>query len=199
LFGLHCRFGDVQGVPLRQERESFTNPNPMTKTILGIDPGTREMGIAVLRAGKLLAYGVHTLRNGRRPHDLIGEARSVVFGYVDRFRPDVVGIEQPLLKPTKRAALVSVIAQELHERSRELGMGVVEISPREVRRRLNGNPHMRKIDVARTLAERFPELRKKVPVPPKRSALGFRPRDKYWLHMFDALAVAIAACEHPFA
>ena len=43
-----------------------------TRTILGIDPGTKEMGIVVLRGEELLEYGVHTLRNGQQPYHLIG-------------------------------------------------------------------------------------------------------------------------------
>jgi len=30
-----------------------------------------------------------------------------------------------------------------------------------------------------------------MPTPPKRSALGLHPRDRYWLHVFDALALAV--------
>jgi len=48
------------------------------KTILGIDPGTKEMGLVVLRGRELLYFGVHTLRNGTRPHDVIGQARRIV-------------------------------------------------------------------------------------------------------------------------
>ena len=36
------------------------------------------MGLAVLRDGVLLAYGVRTLRNGARPYDVIGQARRIV-------------------------------------------------------------------------------------------------------------------------
>ena len=39
------------------------------RTILGIDPGTREMGVVVLQGDRLLSFGVHTLRNGERPYD----------------------------------------------------------------------------------------------------------------------------------
>lgn len=56
------------------------------KTILGIDPGTKEIGLVVLRGPMLLAYGVHTLRNGTRPHDVIGQARRVVLA-ADRQAP----------------------------------------------------------------------------------------------------------------
>jgi Holliday junction resolvasome RuvABC endonuclease subunit len=164
----------------------------MPQTILGIDPGTREMGIAVLRDGELVAKGVYTLRNGERPHDVIGQAKRIVLSCIAEHSPVIVGIEQPLPIPTNRAAVLSVIAQELQARSRELRIDVVELSPREVRRQVVGNPFATKLEVARNLAERFPEMRSMVPQPPKRAVLGLRPRDRYWLHMFDALAVAFA-------
>jgi Holliday junction resolvasome RuvABC endonuclease subunit len=162
-------------------------------TILGIDPGTKEMGVAVLRGTSLLAFGVKTLKNGTRPHDVIGQARRVILGYIEDYKPTIVGIEKPLLVPTKRAALVSVIAQELHARSVELGLKVREISPREVRRIVVGNPYAKKIEVARAILKLgFSELGAKIPKEPPHPVLGYRPRDKYWLHMFDALAVALA-------
>ncbi len=165
----------------------------MIRPILGIDPGTHQMGAAVLQEKKLLAYGVHTLHNGERPRDLIDQARRVVLSYIHEYGPAIVGIEKPLLLPTKRAALVSVITQELHARSRELGLRVIEIAAPDVRQILTGDPNAKKIDIAHTILDRgFEELRAKVPTPPRKAALGYHPRDKYWLHMFDALAVAIA-------
>ena len=165
----------------------------MSSTILGIDPGTREMGVVVLKDGELVAKGVHTLRNGERPHDVIGQAKQILLSYIAEHAPTLVGIEEPLPIATKRGAILSVIAQELHARSRELRISVVELGPREVRQRAMGNPFATKLEVARALAERFPELRGLVPRPPKRAVLGFRPRDRYWLHLFDALAVALAS------
>jgi len=163
------------------------------KTILGIDPGTKEMGIVVLRGRELVAYGVHTLRNGTRPHDVIGQARRVVLGVIERHSPDIVAIEEPLMLPTKRAAVMSVIEQELRGRAEELGLEVVELSPSTIRQRVTGNAWATKIDVAQALIRLgFEPLRELVPRPPIRSSLGLRPRDKYWLHMFDALALAVA-------
>jgi len=165
----------------------------MDKTILGIDPGTREMGIAVLTGRRLVAHGVHTLRNGERPYDLVGQARRVVLGYIGRFSPHLVAIEAPLRIATTRAAILTVISEELGARARELSVEVVELTPEEVRQRVAGDPRAKKLQVAETLVGLgFEELRPLIPVRPSRSALGLRPRDKYWLHMFDALAVALA-------
>ncbi|MFH0828795.1 MAG: crossover junction endodeoxyribonuclease RuvC [Candidatus Kerfeldbacteria bacterium] len=164
------------------------------KTILGIDPGTKEMGLAVLRGRELLAYGVRTLRNGTRPYDVIGQAKRIVLAEIEKHGPDIVAIEEPLMLPTKRAALMSVIEQELRSRTEELGVVVVELSPATIRERVTGNPRTTKIEVAEVLvAQGFDQLTPLIPNRPKRAALGLRPRDKYWLHMFDALAIAVAA------
>ena len=164
------------------------------KTILGIDPGTKEMGLAVLRGAELLAYGVRTLRNGSRPYDVIGQARRIVLAAIEKHTPRVVAIEEPLMLPTKRAAILLVIAQELRGRAEELGLEVVELSPATIRERVTGNPGATKIEVAEALVgSGFEQLRGLIPQRPKRAALGLRPRDKYWLHMFDALALSLAA------
>jgi Holliday junction resolvasome RuvABC endonuclease subunit len=181
----------------RLEHSDRVNQQPQMlqppRTILGIDPGTKEMGIAVLRGRQLLAYGVHTLRNGERPYDLIGQARRIVLSYIAEHTPQVVAIEAPLMLPTKRAAILSVIAQELRGRARELNLEVVEITPQEVRQAVVANPKAAKIDVAEELVKQgFEELRELIPKRPARAALGLKPRDKYWLHMFDALALAVA-------
>jgi Holliday junction resolvasome RuvABC endonuclease subunit len=161
--------------------------------VLGIDPGTRFIGFAVLRGRELLDYGVHTLRNGRRPYDLLGQARTHVLASIRDHSPQIVAIEEPLLLPTKRAALVSALAQELHERARELGIQVVEISPMRVREIVVENSRATKIDVAEALVRQgFSDLRSLLPKRPERAVLGLAEKDLYWLHMFDALGLALA-------
>jgi Holliday junction resolvasome RuvABC endonuclease subunit len=164
--------------------------------ILGLDPGTRFLGAAVICGEELLAYGVHQLRNGERPYDLIGQARRVVLGYVERHTPQIVAIEAPYLIATKRAAVLSTLAQELHERAMELGLEVQELSPEEVRRGVTGNSGATKYEVAQRLAGTgFPELKRMVPNKPRMPASWLSSRERYWLHMFDALALAVAS--HP--
>jgi len=164
------------------------------KPILGIDPGTKEMGLAVLCGHALKYFGVRTLPNGKRHYEAIGLAKRIVLGMIEKYRPRVVAIEAPLNLPTKRSHLLNVIADELRDRAAEIGMEVEELSPEAIRRRLTGNARATKIDVAEYLvANGFTQLRQFVPKRPARPALGLRPRDKYWLHMFDALAIAVAA------
>ncbi len=170
--------------------------SPHPSTILGLDPGTRYLGAAVLRGKELLAYGVHELKNGARPYDVIGQARHVVLRYIAEHQPQVVAIEAPYRIATQRAAVLSTLAQELHERAKELGLEVVELAPEAVRERLTGRGDATKYEVAQRLAEtRFLELRPLVPKKPTLPALWLTPRERYWLHMFDALALSIAGSD----
>lgn len=76
----------------------------------------------------------------------------------------------------------------------ELGLAVVALSPDAIRRRVTGDPRATKLVLAEHLvSEGFGQLSALIPKRPVRAALGLRPRDKYWLHMFDALAMAVAA------
>jgi Holliday junction resolvasome RuvABC endonuclease subunit len=120
------------------------------KTILGIDAGTREMGLTVLRGRELRYFGVRTLRNGTRPYDVISLARRIV-------------------------------------------LAVVALSPASTIERVTGNPRATKIEVAEHLARSgFDQLKSPIPRRPARPALWLQPKDKNWLHMFDALALAVA-------
>lgn len=149
-----------------------------------------------MRGLELRYFGVRTLRNENRPYDLIGQARRVVLGTVEQHQPHVVAIEEPLNLPTKRAHLLNVITDELRERAEELGLEVVALSSEMVRQRVTGNPRATKIEVAETLVRRgFEDMKELIPKRPARAALGLRPKDKYWLHMFDALALGLAAIE----
>ena len=163
-------------------------------TILGLDPGTRFLGAAVLRGGDLKAYAVHELWNGRQPHDLIGQARRVVFRYIEEHAPQIVAIEAPYLIPSERAATLSTLALELRERSKDLGLCVRQLSPEEARWLVTGNPRSTKIDVAEALIARdgLRELRAKLPKRPAQRAVSLRPKGRYWFHVFDALALAVA-------
>lgn len=160
-------------------------------TILGIDPGTRYLGFALIRGKQLIEYGVKELKNGERPYDVIGQARRVVLRLIALHMPHTVAIETPYLLPTPRAAVLSTLTQEIHERAKETGAEVVELKPEHVRLALTGNAKATKYEVAQWLArERFPELAALVPQKPKVPALWLTSRERYWLHMFDALALA---------
>jgi crossover junction endodeoxyribonuclease RuvC len=83
--------------------------------ILGIDPGTINMGYGIIEANEdkitLISYGALASR-ARSP---IGERLSYLYealeGIIDRYQPDVVAVEQPFMARNVRAALAVGRAQ----------------------------------------------------------------------------------------
>ena len=168
------------------------------KTILGIDPGAREMGLALLRDCEPRYFGVRTLRDGTRPHDVIGRTKRIVLEAVEEHQPRVVAIERPLNLPTRRSHLLNVIADELRARESEVGLKLVLLASEEIRRRVTGNPRATRIEVAEHLARSgFDQLTTLIAGRASRAVPEPGPRDRYWLPMFDALAVALAARDAP--
>ena len=116
-------------------------------TVIGIDPGTRYLGLVVLRGQTLVYFGVRTLPNGKRHHEAIGLAKQFVLNLIEEHAPDTVAIEEPFNLPTKRSHLLNVIADEFRDRAQELGIEVVTLSPEAIRGRVTGNAHASKVDV----------------------------------------------------
>lgn len=152
------------------------------------------MGLVALRGRELTFFGVRTLRNGHRPYDVVGQARRIVLSAIETYQPDVVAIEQPLNLATERSHVLNVIVQELCERVREVGLELIVLSADQVRVCVVGHARATKIQLATRLVEMgFDQLRPLIPKPPRIAVLGPSPKDKYWLHMFDALGLAVAA------
>ncbi len=140
------------------------------------------MGIAVLEGDDLLDYRVKTFRNERKPHELLGQAKTVMVQLLEEVHPDIVVIEKPFFARTKRSALLTFLVQELRGRVKAGRVAIREYGPREVREMLLGDPKATKRDVARFVVGKYPELR-----------AHFHPADfwkeKYWGHVFDAVGL----------
>lgn len=159
-------------------------PRVKERVILALDPGTKEMGVAVLQGNELLDYRVKTFRNERKVKDLLIQAADCMKELLDLYEPDVVVIEKPFFAKTKRSALLVFLVQELRRGVRARDAELKLIGPLEVRAHFLGNPRATKRDVARKVIERFPELRE-----------HFHPgdhwRERYWGHVFDAVAAGL--------
>ena len=167
-------------------------------TILGIDPDTREMGLALLRDGEPRYFGVRKLRDGARPHDAVDQAKQFVLAAIEEHQPQVVAIEQPFKLPTRRSYLLDAIADELRARAPELGLKVVRLAPGEIRRRVTGDPRATRVQVAEHLARSgLDEVSTLITSRAAGPTPGDRPREAYWLPMSGALAIALAARDVP--
>lgn len=161
----------------------LTNPS----TILAIDPGTKELGVAVFAHGKLEYYGVKTFKQRQPPHVLLGEVAHCLSSLIEDHCPQVLVIEQTFLIQ-HHAELLKVLTAEIKQTALQQGLQVFEYAPIDVRQTICQSRKATKQKAAQTLAERFPELSPLL----KRTTKWER---LYWSHVFDAVAVGIVCLE----
>jgi crossover junction endodeoxyribonuclease RuvC len=156
--------------------------------ILAIDPGTRYLGLAVLDGSGLLYYAVRDFRLERLGDELIRATRAVLQQLMEQYRPTVLAYEKTFYVQSKNSALLQAQEAEIKRIGREAGLRLAGYSPAAVRRALCGDGRATKDDVAALIVRRFVDLERwPLPTAPARR--------RYWLNMFDAIAVGVVALE----
>jgi crossover junction endodeoxyribonuclease RuvC len=154
--------------------------------ILAIDPGTREMGVALLQDRELIYHGVKTIKKGLTPHEKLKKGRKTVLRLITDFKPDVLVVENTFFVSNKNAALLNVFADEIKTIGKRKGLRVVSFAPNTVKKSICGNGRASKAEVARVVISRFPEL--KVFLTQDRAW-----KERYHQNMFDAVALGMLA------
>lgn len=157
--------------------------------ILAIDPGTREMGVAVLKGNSLIYYGVKVLRQGKLPHRVLRHGSKIVEKLIDDYEPQVIALEKTFYAGSKRSSILHVFCKEIKAIAKERGIKVFEYPPTMVRKTVCGDGRATKRETARVIANHFPELKQNLV---EAKWYSERQRERYWLNMFDAVAVGLA-------
>lgn len=163
----------------------------MSKTklrILAVDPGIREMGIALLEDGKLVYHDVKTIKKGKSPHDTLKEGRRLVLRLINDYQPDTLAVEKTLFANNRNSAVLNVFAVVIMAIGRRKGLDVVCYAPSTVKKFITGNGRASKLEVARVVIAQYPEL--KVYLNQDRKW-----KEAYHLNMFDAVALGIMASQ----
>jgi crossover junction endodeoxyribonuclease RuvC len=159
---------------------------PKTKTrVLAIDPGTREMGVALMEEGKIIYHGVKCIKR-KSPQDTLREGRRVVLRIIRDFGPDVLVIEKTFFANNRNASILNVFADDIKAVAKRKGLEVISYAPSTVKKYIAGNGRASKEEVAKVIIARYPEL--KVYLHHDRKW-----KQKYHLNMFDAVALGMMA------
>lgn len=156
---------------------------PQPRTILALDPGLRDLGFAVLKQGRLVSYGVRTLR----PVDYrtrIAEARALTRGWIEAHRPTSLVLEQTHGHPVTSFDAIDQLAHGAARVAARNSVQVMRYYPQPVRRVIAGNGNATKQELAQALVLHFRQLR------------VYLTQDRKWKerhfgHMFDAVALAL--------
>ncbi len=158
---------------------------PKKNKILAIDPGTREMGVAVLESGHLRYCGVETFRKLPSREERLKQSRAAVARLISDFQPTLLAVEKAFIGKSRCAALLNVLSDAIVAIGRRNGITVVSLAANTVKKVVAGNGWATKEEVAQAVTRQFPKL------------MAFLPPDRNWkrryrLNMFDAVALALA-------
>lgn len=157
-------------------------PTKPTK-ILAIDPGTKELGLAIFSGEGLCYYAVKTFKRQGSERAQLAEISNYLIGIVQAYRPQTLAIEKTNLIQ-KSAVLLNLAAAEIKQTARQHEMAVYEYAPADVRRAICQSSKATKRETAKRIAERYPELSRHLRQPSRWGEL-------YWANIFDAVAVGL--------
>lgn len=154
--------------------------------ILGIDPGTRETGFAILSSRGLFDYGVENFTHRKTRKTLLSDVDRWLEKMIRFHRPKILVIEKSNLIRIKSSRNLKYLVERIEKIAKSHRIGVVELAPKSVRKILFGDGWGTKKETAKFIAhEHYPELRKFL-------NRGSKWQEQYWSNMFDAVAVALA-------
>jgi crossover junction endodeoxyribonuclease RuvC len=156
-----------------------------TNRTLAIDPGTREMGVAVFENDRLIYHGVEVFPRLLSPQDQLKLIRTAVARLIHDFRPDVVVLEKTFMGKSRCAVLLSALGDQIAALGRHRGTTVASLAPNAVKKAVAGYGWATKAEVAKAVAGRYPKL--KAYLPPGRK---WKLQRHY--NMFDAVALGVA-------
>lgn len=164
-----------------------------SKTILGIDPGTRKAGYCVIQLSgantqslKILEWGVWNLNDrlslGERLEILFTEASSLL----KKWNPQIVGLEKAVVFKNVPSALTlsearGVLRLAIYSELAEASQRLVELSPTLIKKSTTGRGLATKEEIKRSLGFRW--------------GLNFASETlkNFSADAFDALAIATSA------
>jgi crossover junction endodeoxyribonuclease RuvC len=157
-----------------------------THRILAIDPGTRNLGYALLAGDDLLYQGVKVIKKQSSPHETLNACRKTVLSLIKHLNPTVLALEKTFIGQTRRTALLNVFGDEIKAIARRKELTLVAYAPSTIKKLISGNGWADKREVANAVLLHYPELK---------PYLG---SDRQWktlyhANMFDAVALAIVA------
>jgi Holliday junction resolvasome RuvABC endonuclease subunit len=157
--------------------------------ILAIDPGTRELGYAVLEGTELLHFDVHTFAHRLSATDLEDAGRQFLRALVETFAPQVFVIERMVSPQSRRSTRLPAFIRAMKRFATRHGLYVRSFTPTMIKIAIVGDDAASKRAVAETL------VRQGYPYLTRYLQIDLRTGEHYWEHMFDAVALGLTAYE----
>ncbi len=151
--------------------------------LLAIDPGAREMGIAVLDETQLIYYGVKSLKKFRPAKALKRAVSDILTRLIIEYGIRTLIIEDGHFSQIA-SPLYNATLNTIHDTAKQKKLKLVTYAPKTSRKLVCGDGKATKRKAAQILATRYPELAIYL-------EQNYRWKEKYWMNAFDAIAIGL--------
>lgn len=151
--------------------------------VLAIDPGTRNIGFALMERFELVHYGVKTILTSET-NEKLKHGKKIVMRMIVDFQPDILVVEKTFFANNKNSTLLNTFTNQIRMIGKSKGIKVLSIATNSARKNICGNGAASKDEVAIALVLRYPELRPYL-------TSNRRWKEEYYRNMFDAVALGL--------
>ena len=159
------------------------------KTILAVNPGTRQMGLAVLEGSDLVFTSIKTVKVKKMSDSaVLKKLERIILELLTDFSPDVIAVEEPLPVQKKRSPLLNRMFNRVKKIGERENLEVKTYPPPVVRKFICKDEKPTKMQSAFIIATKYyPWLYRYYE---KDSAKKWW-EEKYWTALFDAVALGL--------
>lgn len=161
--------------------------------ILAIDPGTREMGVAVLEGNMLVYFSVKALRQGKLPQRVLRHGIQIIERLIDEYEPQVIALEKISYLGSRRSSVLHAFCKKIRMIAKTQNIDIFEHPSVLARKIICGDKKPTKRETAKVLVNLYPELRKYII---ESKTYNKKQKERYWMNVFDAITLALTCCKN---
>jgi Holliday junction resolvasome RuvABC endonuclease subunit len=156
-----------------------------TTNILGVNPGSKYLGIAVFQGLNLKDARIKAFK-GKWSAEKLAKMQRTVISLVNFYSPDVLAIKR--LHPARSSKNLNGLAVKIRKTCQKMGLEIYEYSLEDLEEFFSPEEKISKQEMAEIIAVQYPDLYLEL----EREKIT---RNMYHLRMFEAVALA-SFCAH---
>jgi len=153
--------------------------------IIGINPGTRHLGIAIFQDSELRDWGVKVFR-GRWSKAKKEKIIKTLLSFIDQYESSILAIKK--LHPSRSSQNLRQVVARIKEFSKRRNLKVYQYSIKELERFFHPEEKLNKKKLTKILTSEYPDLFHELNREKKN-------KNPYYIRMFEAVALA-SVCFH---
>lgn len=156
--------------------------NRRSQIIIGINPGTRYLGIAVLDGSELLDWRIKALE-GKWSEKKIKKAVEILSEVYDQYSPNVLVLKK--LHPSRRTDNLEKLTNKIKDFVRRKGLKVYQYPIKEIEKVLTEGGKQNKRNLFQAIVMSYPELHQYI-------FNEKNHRNPYYFRALEAVALAVS-------